>query len=77
MAALEADVMSREPTTLTKSFYDRNKSFYDYVIRADLGRALKVHYDHQLEGQPLARRLADLLNKIDELEGRYRAPRNE
>ena len=62
--------MPREPTAW-------NKSFFDYVIRADLGRALKVHYDHQLEGQPLARRLADLLNKIDELEDTERAPRNE
>ena len=69
--------MQREPTTSTKSFYDRKKSFYDYVIRADVGRALKTHYDHQLEGQPLARRLTDLLNKIDELEDTERAPRNE
>ena len=69
--------MPHQPTAWNKSFYDRNKSFYDYVIRADLGRALKAHYDHQLEGQPVARRLADLLNKIDELEDTERAPRNE
>jgi hypothetical protein len=75
--------MSREPTTLTKSFYDRNKSFCDYAVRAGVGRALKAHYDHQLEEdhqsgeQLLAQRLAALLNKIDELEGRDRAPRNE
>ena len=54
-----------------------NKSFFDYGIRSGIGRALKAHYDHQLEGQPLARRLADLLNKIDELEDTERAPRNE
>ena len=69
--------MSLEPTTLTKSFYNRNKSFCDYVIRADLGRALKAHYDRQLEEQPPGKRLADLLNKIDELEDTERAPRNE
>jgi hypothetical protein len=71
--------MQREPTTWTKSFYDTKKSFFDYVIRADIGRALKAHYDHQLEleGQPLARRLADLLNTIDELEDRDRAPWHE
>jgi hypothetical protein len=62
-----------------------NKSFFDYLIRADIGPALKTHYDHRLEGQhdhrlegqPSARRLTDFLNKIDELEDRKRAPRNE
>ena len=53
------------------------QSFFDYVSRADIGRALKAHYDHQLEGQPLARRLAVLLKKIDELENREGAPRNK
>jgi hypothetical protein len=56
--------MHREPNTW-------DKSFVDYVTRADIGRALKAHYDdHQLEGQPLAGRLAVLLKKIDELENR-------
>ena len=26
-----------------------NKSFFDYGIRSGIGRALKAHYDHQLE----------------------------
>jgi hypothetical protein len=48
-----------------------NKSFSDYDIRADIGRALKTHCDHQLEedhklGETLlAQRLAVLLKKID------------
>jgi hypothetical protein len=53
-----------------------SKNFFDHVIREDIGRALKAHYDHQLEGQPLARRLAVLLKEIDGLEDRERAPRN-
>jgi hypothetical protein len=64
-------------TTWNKSFFDWNKSFFDYVIRADIGRALMAHYDHQLEAQPIPRRLDDLLNKIDEREDRQRPPRNE
>ena len=60
-----------------------NKSFSDYDIRADIGRALKAHYDqqlkddHQVGEKVLAQRLAVLLKKIDELEDRERAPRNE
>jgi hypothetical protein len=42
-----------------------NKNFFDHVIRADIGRALKAHYDHQLEGQPLAQNLAVLIQKIE------------
>jgi len=74
-------VMQRQPTTW-------NKSFFDYAFQAGIGRALKAHYDHQLEEdhqsgeQLLAQRLAILLNKIDELEGdepegRERPPRTE
>ena len=74
-------VMQRQPTTW-------NKGFFDYAFRAGIGRALKAHYDHQLEEdhqsgeQLLAQRLAILLNKIDELEGdepegRERPPRTE
>jgi hypothetical protein len=68
--------MQREPVAW-------NKSFFDYDIRADIGRALKAYYDHQLEedhqlGEKLlAQRLAVLLKKIDEFEERERAPRNE
>jgi hypothetical protein len=54
-----------------------NKSFFDHVSRADIGRALKAHYDHQLEGQPLARRLAVLLKKIDKLENSERVSGNK
>jgi hypothetical protein len=64
--------MQRDPNT-----YTWNKSFFDYVIRADIGRALKAHYNHQLEGQPPARRLAALLKKIDELEDREGSPGNK
>ena len=68
--------MQREPVAW-------NKSFFDYDIRADIGRALKAYYDHQSEedhqlGEKLlAQRLAVLLKKIDEFEERERAPRNE
>jgi hypothetical protein len=60
-----------------------NKSFFHYDLRADIGRALKAHYDQQLEEdhqvgeKVLAQRLAVLLGKIDEFEDRERAPRNE
>ena len=53
-----------------------NKSFFDYSIRAGIGRALKTHYDHQLEedrqsgDKLLAQRLAVLFKKIDEFEDR-------
>jgi hypothetical protein len=60
-----------------------NKSFFDYGIRAGIGRALKAHYDHQLAedhqlgDKLLAQRLAVLLKKIDEFEERKSAPRDK
>ena len=72
--------MSREPTTLTKSFYDRNKSFCDYAVRAGVGRALKAHYDHQLEEdhqsgeQVLAQRLMNLKAMNLKAEKGHRGP---
>jgi hypothetical protein len=43
-----------------------NKTFFDRVIQTNIGQALKAQYDHQPEGRPLPRRLAALLEKIDE-----------
>jgi hypothetical protein len=45
-----------------------NKTFFDRMIRIDIGRTLKAQYNHQLEGQPMPQGLAALLEKIDELE---------
>jgi hypothetical protein len=45
-----------------------NKTFFDRVIQANIGQALKAQYDHHMQGQPFPRRLAVLLKKIDQKE---------
>jgi hypothetical protein len=63
--------MQREPDGWNKTFFDR-------VIQANIGQALKAQYDHQMQGQPFPRRLAALLKKIDEREAeeKERGPRS-